>query len=354
MALKQRRSEQKFDAHLAWLESNCACYIGSSAPAPDYTPMATASKESAQLGKELGEAQLAESKRQYDKNMAVAEPVVAAQLGLMKQTEAQGTDYYDYMKQYSRPLEQNIYAEATDPAAAGADAAERAKIADLNQELVNRAGESNTQVYNRNKDQIESDASRAVADARTGYTNALNVAARQGLRYGFNPNSLAGVASTMSGQQAAQQAAAANATREASIGTMYGRGVTAAQQGLAGGEAQRSMGQQDKSIALAKKLDLSGLYRDLAGASQGAYQLALGAGSNAVGTQMAPGNAYQQGIAQSNATQQTGKGQQINGLGNILQTQASVYNNSQGGGDAMMGALGTIAGAGIGAGIGAW
>ena len=65
------------------------------ADAPDYTPVANASAHAADLGKQLGDAQLAEAKRQYEINRSIAEPVVAAQLGLMNQTNSQGADYYD-------------------------------------------------------------------------------------------------------------------------------------------------------------------------------------------------------------------------------------------------------------------
>ena len=49
--------------------------------APDYTPMANASAEGARLGKELGDAQLAENRRQYENNMAVSAPVVEPSWG---------------------------------------------------------------------------------------------------------------------------------------------------------------------------------------------------------------------------------------------------------------------------------
>lgn len=80
--------------------------LGSDAPPPpDYTPVANASKESAQIMADLGQKQIAESQRQYDNNMKVVQPVVDAQLGIMKQTADQGADYFDYMKNNQRPVE---------------------------------------------------------------------------------------------------------------------------------------------------------------------------------------------------------------------------------------------------------
>ncbi len=77
------RSERKFDAALSNLDAHGACHLDmgddSASAAPDYTPVAQASKESAQIMADLGRAQLDESKRQYEQNMAVVKPVVEVQ-----------------------------------------------------------------------------------------------------------------------------------------------------------------------------------------------------------------------------------------------------------------------------------
>ena len=78
------------------------------APAPNYGPMAAASDHAADLGMQLGQEQLAEARRQYDLNMTTAKPVIESQLGLMKQTKDQGDEYYNYMKNTFRPLEQGM------------------------------------------------------------------------------------------------------------------------------------------------------------------------------------------------------------------------------------------------------
>ncbi len=83
---------------------------GDSPDPPDYTPMATASKEAAEIGAQLGREHLAENKRQYEENAKVAQPVIDAQLDLMKQTKAQGDDYFKYMVENQRPVEAAITA----------------------------------------------------------------------------------------------------------------------------------------------------------------------------------------------------------------------------------------------------
>lgn len=83
----------------------------SSPPPPDTTAVAAASEKAAILGKELGDAQLAEAKRQYDSNMAVARPIVEAQTDAMRKTSAQGADYYNYGKSF-RPGEQAMFSSA--------------------------------------------------------------------------------------------------------------------------------------------------------------------------------------------------------------------------------------------------
>lgn len=487
---------------------------GGDSDPPDYTPMAEASKEAAKIAAELGREQLAENKRQYDQNYAVTAPLVQAQAGLAALQTKQGNDYFNYMQQFSRPVEMSLFYDAmglnadeidqlnasrqsaisagdarvnsdydaaqaqylkdveaaksqaffvdkngnaiqadqvssvlppvaipvqqannysgpfaplsswgmpqqpieltddqkeaqsmqqagyfrvqtkdgrsawvksgapnTNPAASqiqkptkaepsydfnaandmavklGLTAAERQKaqeaaarkvINDKSAALEQRIGETDTQVYNRYANDIEAEAGQAVADSRAGFTNAINMAARQGLRYGFSPERLAAMASSQSVQQAAAQAAAANQTRKAATQTMYGRGVSAAQQGLTGVQQNRAMTQQDEALRYAKKLDTAGLYRGLPGASQGAYSTAIQAGNSAVNNQMQPSSLYMQGINQGNQTQLAGQQMKIQGLGNILSSQTSLARNASDD-SGMWGALGQVAGAGISA-----
>lgn len=84
---------------------------GDAPPPPDYQPVADASRESAEIAAQLGRDQLAEARRQYEQNMAVAKPVVDAQLDIMRQTAEQGKDYYEYGKIF-RPMEQAMLTQA--------------------------------------------------------------------------------------------------------------------------------------------------------------------------------------------------------------------------------------------------
>ncbi len=232
--------------------------------APNYAPLAAASDRAAELGAELGREQLAESKRQYEINRATGEPVVAQQLALMKQSEQQGTDYYKYMTDTFRPLEQGMVAQAT--------------------------AEGSPQ-------RMEEQAAQAAADARRGQAQQANMVARQGLRYGYSP-----------AKMAAMQAQLAGANSSAVAGAMTGAR------------------NQQRNLGWARQLDAAGLGRNLPGAAQGAYGLTLNAGNSAVSNTMAPGNALLTGMAQGAGFQQTGIGQQMGGLGNILSAQGS-YNN---------------------------
>lgn len=238
----------------------------SSPPPPDYTPVANASKEAAETMAQLGREQLAESQRQYNQNYAAAQPVFAAQLASMNAGLQQGQDYYDYLKQYSRPVETSLYTQAMQDSQGLQDAA----------------------------------AARAAADARAATTQQQNQLIRQGLRYGWSPQRLAVLAGSTAGSNAQAQAAAATQARE-----------------------------REKQTAWAKQLDVAGLYRNLPGASQGAYGLAVGAGSSALNSQMAPGAQYMQGMAQGANTIGSGQAMKLSGLGNILNAQTSVYNTGQ-------------------------
>lgn len=223
----------------------------------------------------------------------------------------------------------------------------RAELKGLNDTYAQRIGESNNAVYLRNKADIDAETDMAVADARNGYTNAINIAAREGLRYGFSPERLAAAATSTGTAQATKQASAANLTRKAATETMYGRGVGAAGQKLTGGVNNRNYEIQDDAIATAKKLDLAGLYRGLTGASQGAYGLSVNAGNSAVNNNAQAGNAL---AAQTNAgigTIQNGLSQKIDGLNGIVNSQTSIYNQNANGGDALMGTLGQLGGAAI-------
>ena len=100
----------------------------------------------------------------------------------------------------------------------------------------------------------------------------------------------------------------------------------------------------------AKKLDVSGLYRGLPGASQGAYSVATNAGNSAVGNQNQTAAQYLNGMAAGTGTILQGQQQKISGLGSILNSQTSIYNaglsanaNQQAGLGSVVGMLGGAA-----------
>lgn len=196
-----RRIERRLGktATYGLFDCDCAC-----AAPPDYSGLANASEESAQIMADLGREQLAEARRQYDLNRETADRVAQSQLELMDQTKAQGDDYYSHWKANAQPLETALADEA---AVAGTEAKQ--------QEAVDRA----------------------VADAQGGYTRALNQALRQGRRYGVNPAATTGALAVM---QAQNTAGAATAAREKEKALGYAkkldvagllRGMTGASQG---------------------------------------------------------------------------------------------------------------------------
>jgi len=253
-----------FDPHTHGLRD---IFGGGDAPAaPDYTPVAQASKESAQIMAHLGREQLDESRRQYEQNMAVTKPVVEAQQQIMSETARQGKDYYDYNTSTFRPLEQQMVADA---AKEGTDA------------------------------RIEEAASEAVADTRTGQAQATNQAIRQGMRYGYSPAKMAKMVGMQSTANASAVAGAATGARA-----------------------------KQRNLGWARRLDAAGLGRGLPGSSTGAYSVATGAGNSAVGNQMAPGGQLLNGMATGANITGAGRGMLQSGLTSVAGMQTSNYNNA--------------------------
>lgn len=264
------RSQRKAEAQL---DRYCYCG-GDSPPPPDYTPMANASKESAEIGAQLGREQLAENRRQYDNNVAIAKPIVAKQAGLMDQSKEQGDDYFNYMKGTFRPIEQDLADEA-------------------------RTGLSRYETNAGVRAQVEQEASRAASDLAAGQANAQEQSNRSMRAMGINPNS-ARFASTKVAERLGNAASRAGAMTNA----------------------------RTKGVALdyAKRMDVTGLGRGLPGASQGAYGVALNSGNSAVGNQNATSAQYMNGMAAGNGTIMQGQGLRMQGLGSIMNSQTGLYN----------------------------
>ena len=204
---------------------------------------------------QLGREQLDFAKQQYAEMAPLARQVAAQQMAAQQQQMRQAQDYYDYQQQTFRPLEQG---------------------------LVRDAERFNTEDY------------------REGV--AREAAAAAGRAFGTT-------------QAASQRAQASMVVNPAS-----GRAMSMANQTNLGLAAQRANAMtgartQAEQLGFARRLDVTGLGRNLAGASTAAYQGANAAGSAGINTSMAPGSQYGQGMQQAGQT-----------YGNILSNQTSQFN----------------------------
>lgn len=186
--------------------------------------------------------QLAFARDQYRDLAPIAQQIGRNQIAAQEQQMQQAQDYYDYMQETFRPVERG---------------------------LVQQAQEFNTEAYRQQQAaEASAAASRAFGTARESDRRAL--AAR-----GVNPAS----------------------------GAARGVGrATALQEGLARASGMTNARTQAQQMGYARLLDAAGLGRGLAGASTAAYAGATGAGSAGMGTMMAPGTQYQQGLAGAGQT----------------------------------------------------
>jgi hypothetical protein len=341
---------------------------------PDTSGAEAASKYAADLGYKLGSEQTAEAKRQYEENKAALQPVLDAQLRTMNQTATQGQEYYDYMKSQQRPVEAALNAEAmgtsTDGATesnniygAEAEAARQglygAEAEAARQEMYGAKAEAarglftggNAAIQNDAKygGEIASEAATAGVDQLSGYSRALNIAQRQGMRYGYSPEKIAAQAAAQAGTQASSAASATNQARGLATDRARMR-IGAAEEmrqstlanseqmrkgNIAGSETARqsnlvgarNLRLQDANTSWAKKLDTAGLYRGLPGASAGAYGASTAAGNSVASNTMAPGQLYSAGMKSGADTAMTGAGTQVQGLTGVLASKTSAYNN---------------------------
>ena len=258
---------------------------GKTAPAPDYTAMAAATQRGVDVAEKLGARQQDFAEKQYAEMKPLAEKVSASQLAAQEQQMAQAKDYYDYNVNTFRPVEKGLVTDAMN---------------------------FDTAAY---KEQL---GSQAAADVARAFGNAQAVSGRELSRRGIGPGSGNAIAT---GNQ--------NALALASMGA----------------GAQTGARMQADQLGWARKMDVTGLGRGLTGASTAAYQGATGAGSSGLSSAMAPGNqfsdAYGRGVGTSLAGGQMG----IQGAGNILNSQTSVYNTDQSKADPFA----SIVGMGVGA-----
>jgi hypothetical protein len=270
-------------------DCDCAC-----AAPPDYSGVANSSKESSEIMAALGREQLAETRRQYDRNTAISDPIVKAQAGLMGQTIEQGDDYYKFMKDYGRPTDIALQQEAM---ASGGTAAQEAAAGRV------RGGLEQAQASEMAQE------NRAMAGM------------------GVNPNSgrFAGLSSSRSVANAAMTAGAMDKAR-----------------------------MDEKNLGFAKKLDVSGVFRGLPGASQGAYSVANQSGNSAVGNTMAPGQAMVNGMGQGAQTIASGQAMKINGLSSVMNAQQNLNIANANMSNQSGGMLQGLAGLGMAAGSLGW
>ena len=203
----------------------------------------------------LGKEQLAFSKQQYAEMMPLARQVYGLQMDAQKQQMQQAQDYYDYQQQTFRPLERGLVADAQ---------------------------RFNTENY---REQVAKDAALQAARA---FEQTQGMADRASAARGISVDSPAAMALRNRSQYA--------------LATGTAQGMNQARQ-------------QAEQLGWARRMDVTGLGRGLAGASTAAYSGATGAGSAGLTSAMAPGGQYMQGMQQAGQT-----------YGNILNSQTSAYN----------------------------
>jgi len=257
----------------------------SSPPPPDYGPIANASKEAAEIMAGLGREQLAFARQQYGEMAPLARQIADQQMASQNELMDMARADRQYQIETFRPVERGLVADA-----------ERFSTEGFREQQAREAAAAAGRAFG-----ITQDASMRAMASR-----------------GINPVSGAGMALQTQGNLglAAQRAGAMTGARN-----------------------------QAEQLGFARRMDVTGLGRGLGGAALGAYGAATGAGSAAQGTAMAPGGQYMQGMAQGATTIGSGQQMLLGGLGNILNTQGSVYNASMNQSDPVMGLIGTGIGA---------
>lgn len=260
-------------------------------PPPDYTPVANASKEAAEIAAQLGREQLAEARRQYDQNMAVARPIVDAQAQLMGQAYEQGN--------YSFQRFRDGGAQAQD--------ALRDMAMGRMPSFVQKQGDA--------------EARRALADVGANLDAQRASTTRSMQRMGINPNS--GRMAAMQGQMdvtaAAAKAGAANNARRSAEDRAYAR-----------------LG------------DVYNTYVGMASSAPTFYQTGTQAGNSAVNNQMAPGAGLMGGMSGAANTTLQGRDMALRGQMGILNAQTN-YANTVANSGSSLGDLGSLIGAGVSA-----
>jgi len=245
--------------------------------------MAAQADRASQLSYTLGRDQLAFAKRQYAEMKPLVEKVTASNIAAQDEQTRQAREYYDYYKETFQPIERGLAADAE---------------------------QFSTEGYREQQ--------------------ARDAAAAAGRAFGLT------------------QAATSRdlASRGVSMGS--GAGLAAMQQGNLGLSAQRAGAMtgarnQAEQMGFARRLDVTGLGRGLAGASTAAYGGATSAGSAAVSNAMAPGNQYTTASTAGANTILAGSGQALGAYGQLYGGANTAAMNAQ---NNYMGVLGGIVGMG--------
>lgn len=260
-----------------------------SSKAPDYGPLAAASREAIAAQSKIAGDQLDFSKQQFGELKPFFESIANQQLAAQQQQMEQGADYFSFLKDTYRPLEEQIVSDAQ-----------------------RFSSDSYAQLM----------ASDAAAASARAFGNVQGALTRSDAARGLNPNS-----------------PAARAARQQAM-----LGLSAQQAGAMTGARDRAKTQGQAYLASA-----AGLGRNLPGASTAAYQGATMAGSAAGASAMAPGNQYMQGLGMAGQTQLGGYQAGISGLGQVASLQTQAYSADQAKQGAIFGGLMGLGGAALGA-----
>jgi len=237
----------------------------SSPPPPDYSPLASASRESAEIMAGLGREQLDFARQQYAEMRPLAERVAESQIAGMDQASQIAAQERAYGLQF-RPAEQRLLQQAMDF----------------------DTGATREQL-----------AQQAAADAARAFSATQGQTSRGLARMGVMPGS------------------------GASMAQMNQNALTAASMRSGAMNQSRTMA-QDRANALLT--GASALGRGQVQTTLGAMGLSSQLGTAGQQAAMAPGGQFMQGLAQGSATMGAGQQMQLGGLGNILNSQTSSYN----------------------------
>ena len=239
---------------------------------PDYTPLANASKESAEYSYKLGIEQLAWAKEQDRMNRSITDRVINSALDISEEGQRQARDDRERYQRIFQPLEDSLAQEAKDFAS---------------------------------PERQEQEAGRAMGTVATQFEAARQGALRNLESYGIDPT----------------------ATRYAAL-DRGARIAQAAQSAGAGNEARR----QTESVGRALRSEAINVGRGYPGQIAGQYGTALSGGNQAVNSGLATTASGAQTMG--TAPQWQGMGNQAIGQwGNILNTgyqnQMAQFNANQ-------------------------